>query len=178
MRFLMEAGAGFPAGAPVGRETRLGGSGTFFGGGLPGRDRAAMEGAQTGTSSEVGMVPAHRDKAAMNRAQLSAQFSGPPRVYVILENALKPTPPSPRVCPHHHGSQQHSDQQPGKVAAAEILIKPVALPVHQRQRIAHCDLHLFPPHTSFIAQLARRDGDLRFGANLRQRAELTAASSI
>jgi len=39
------------------------------------------------------------------------------------------------------------------------------VPAHQRQRIAHCDPHNFPPRTGFLirlvlVRLARLEGDL------------------
>jgi hypothetical protein len=40
------------------------------------------------------------------------------------------------------------------------------VPTHQRQRIAHCDRHLFPPLTGFIDRLTHLDGCFRPAANL------------
>jgi hypothetical protein len=39
------------------------------------------------------------------------------------------------------------------------------VPKHQRQCIAHCDMHSFPPRSGFIAHLAHQNSDFR-SANL------------
>jgi hypothetical protein len=44
--------------------------------------------------------------------------------------------------------------------------KPKIVPMHQRQRIAHCDTHLFPPHSGFVANLTHLNIDFRPVANL------------
>jgi hypothetical protein len=40
------------------------------------------------------------------------------------------------------------------------------VPTHQRQCIAHCDMHRFPLRSGFIAHLARQNRDFRSAANL------------
>jgi hypothetical protein len=86
--------------------------------------------------------------------EITSEELGSSRNELLDGGFLKPTSPSPRIYPHGHERQQHSDQQPGKVAAAEILIEPIILPAHQRHHVAHCNLHPFS-HAPVPLQLLR-----------------------
>lgn len=84
--------------------------------------------------------------------------SGAGRSGLTVSRSLEPAAAAAGDCPDRGHGQQSSDDQPFKVAAAEVLKKSKIEPAHQSQRIAYCAQHLSSPSIgSFVGVVRGRE---------------------